>query len=31
VWGWRRVLENGNGTYAGLIVVWAVPIVLLQW
>lgn len=31
LWGWRRVQEHGNGTYAGLIVVWAAPIVLLQW
>ncbi|KAF2820032.1 Lycopene beta-cyclase [Ophiobolus disseminans] len=31
LWGWRRVHENGCGTYTGLIVVWAAPIVLLQW
>jgi 15-cis-phytoene synthase/lycopene beta-cyclase len=31
LWGWRRVIENGTGTYTGLIVVWAAPIVLLQW
>ncbi|KAH8719391.1 Lycopene beta-cyclase [Phaeosphaeriaceae sp. PMI808] len=30
-WGWRCVQENGEGTYAGLILVWAGPILLLQW
>ncbi|KAH7078593.1 Lycopene beta-cyclase [Paraphoma chrysanthemicola] len=31
VWGWQRVREHGKGTYAGLILVWAAPILLLQW
>jgi 15-cis-phytoene synthase/lycopene beta-cyclase len=31
VWAWLRVRENGQGTYTGLIVVWAAPIILLQW
>jgi 15-cis-phytoene synthase/lycopene beta-cyclase len=31
IWGWLRVRENGQGTYTGLIVVWASPILLLQW
>jgi 15-cis-phytoene synthase/lycopene beta-cyclase len=31
VWAWLRVRENGQGTYTGLIVVWAAPILLLQW
>jgi 15-cis-phytoene synthase/lycopene beta-cyclase len=31
LWAWLRVRENGKGTYAGLIVVWAAPIILLQW
>lgn len=31
LWGWQRVRENAQGTYTGLIVVWAAPILLLQW
>ncbi|KAF2034450.1 Lycopene beta-cyclase [Setomelanomma holmii] len=31
VWGWQRVQEHGHGTYTGLILVWAAPILLLQW
>jgi 15-cis-phytoene synthase/lycopene beta-cyclase len=31
IWAWLRVHENGKGTYAGLIIVWACPIILLQW
>jgi 15-cis-phytoene synthase/lycopene beta-cyclase len=31
VWAWRRVRENGPGTYTGLIVVWAGPVLLAQW
>ncbi|KAH7079291.1 Lycopene beta-cyclase [Paraphoma chrysanthemicola] len=30
-WGWQRVREHGQGTYAGLILIWAAPILLLQW
>ncbi|QRC90822.1 bifunctional lycopene cyclase/phytoene synthase, partial [Parastagonospora nodorum SN15] len=31
VWAGLRVHENAKGTYTGLIVVWAAPIILLQW
>jgi 15-cis-phytoene synthase/lycopene beta-cyclase len=31
LWAWRRVQEHGQGTYTGLILVWAAPILLLQW
>ncbi|KAJ4293258.1 hypothetical protein N0V90_008540 [Kalmusia sp. IMI 367209] len=30
-WGWLRVLDNGVGTYTGLILVWALPFLLLLW
>ncbi|KAH7381646.1 Lycopene beta-cyclase [Pyrenochaeta sp. MPI-SDFR-AT-0127] len=31
VWGWCCVREEGLGTYAGLILVWAGPFLLLLW
>jgi 15-cis-phytoene synthase/lycopene beta-cyclase len=31
VWAWRRVKENSHGTYTGLILVWAGPVLLAQW
>jgi 15-cis-phytoene synthase/lycopene beta-cyclase len=30
-WGWRLVKANDVGTYAGLILVWAGPFILLLW
>lgn len=30
-WGWRLVKANDVGTYAGLILVWAGPFLLLLW
>ncbi|KAF1841411.1 Lycopene beta-cyclase [Cucurbitaria berberidis CBS 394.84] len=30
-WGWRCIKEEGPGTYAGLIIVWAGPFLLLLW
>lgn len=31
VWGWLRVRENEHGTYTGLIIIWAFPVLLALW
>ncbi|KAL5114224.1 hypothetical protein ACEQ8H_007876 [Pleosporales sp. CAS-2024a] len=31
LWATLRVHENAKGTYTGLIIVWAAPILFLQW
>ncbi|KAJ4357251.1 uncharacterized protein N0V89_001826 [Didymosphaeria variabile] len=30
-WGWHQVVDNGVGTYTGLILIWAAPFLLLLW
>ncbi|KAF1964700.1 Lycopene beta-cyclase [Bimuria novae-zelandiae CBS 107.79] len=30
-WGWYRIADNSLGTYTGLIIVWAVPVLLFLW